>query len=118
MQQMRFGDELKFQFNTDYLDFDIPAFSVYTMVENAVDHGIKGQCQGGVVTISTAKTEGFVLLTIADTGAGFDTTLPIKETSVGVRNTRKRLALMNNATLNIESGIGQGTIVTVTIPVN
>ncbi|WP_409967749.1 histidine kinase [Bengtsoniella intestinalis] len=116
MQQMRFGDELKFQFDTEYLDFDIPAFSVYTLVENAVIHGIRKQNNGGMITISTVKTGGVILVTIADTGAGFDTTLPIKETSVGVRNTKNRLALMNNATLNIESDIGCGTTVTVTIP--
>lgn len=116
MQQLRFGDELKFQINMQYTEFDIPAFSLYTIVENAVVHGIKKQNHGGMVTISSEKTAEFIQITIADTGAGFDTTLPIKESSLGVRNTRNRLALMKNATLDIESSIGMGTTVRVTIP--
>ncbi len=116
IQQMRFGDELRFNFDTEYRDFDVPAFSIYTIVENAIVHGIRGQHQSGVIIISTEKTDGFIQVTVADTGVGFDTTQPIKSSSVGMSNTKERFTLMKNATLSIESSIGVGTTVTVMIP--
>lgn len=116
LQKMRFGDSLTFSIETEYIDFEVPPFSVYTLVENSIIHGIPRTKQGGTLTISTKKNADSIQLIIADDGAGFDTTKPAKSTSIGLSNTKKRFEIMANATCSIDSCIGAGTTVTVTIP--
>ncbi|MFI3238711.1 MAG: histidine kinase [Lachnospiraceae bacterium] len=117
IQQIRLGSKLKFSFATDFLDFEIPPFTVHTIVENAVKHGIFSSEKGGEVTISTKKDGDIVKLLIVDTGVGFDTSSPTKETSIGISNTKRRLEIMRNASIEISSIIGVGTIVMIKIPI-
>ena len=52
-----------------------------------------------------------------DDGVGFDTSVLLDERKhVGIRNIRGRLKAMVNGTLQIESTIGVGTKVVITIP--
>lgn len=116
LQQIRFEDRLKFTIDADFLDFEVPPFVIHTLVENAIIHGIRGQSQGGTVSISTKRNGNVIQLIVADTGAGFDITSPIKTESVGLQNIEKRLKIMVNGTLSISSRIGEGTTAIVEIP--
>ena len=54
---------------------------------------------------------------MVDDGAGFDTEAWIDDRKhVGLRNIRERLRAMVNGTLEIESTVGVGTKVLITIP--
>lgn len=116
IQQMRFGTTVQFAFHVDYSQVDVPPFSLYTLVENAVVHGINTKEDGGTVTISSKQVGEYIQLVVADDGVGFDTSLPMKDTSVGLSNTRKRLELMKNATLTVDSQVGVGTTAVICIP--
>ncbi len=117
IQQMRVGERLNFSVETEFLDFEIPPFAVHTLVENAVIHGIMKRGEGGEITISTRREGDNVQVIIVDTGVGFDVTKPIKESSVGMENTKKRLEIMSNGTITINSTIGVGTTVVIAIPI-
>ena len=56
-------------------------------------------------------------ISVIDDGVGFDTSVLIDERKhVGLRNIRERLKVMVNGKLEIESTVGVGTKVLVTIP--
>ncbi len=119
IQSKRFGDGITMEYDIQSTDFDVPPFSIQTLVENAVHHGFKsGQIDNGRIRISTKKDGNRRIVTIEDNGAGFD----IKEmqkkekNSVGITNTRNRVEIMCNGELKIESEIGKGTRATIVIP--
>ena len=88
------------------------------IVENAVKHGTSKKRGGGKVTISTCEDKDNYIITVSDTGCGFDPTVPKNDGKrhVGIENVRQRLANMCAGTLNIESTVGIGTVATIRIP--
>ena len=63
------------------------------------------------------ETDTHYCVTVEDDGAGFDTCVLLDERKhVGIRNIRGRLEAMVNGTLKIESAVGVGTKVLITIP--
>jgi signal transduction histidine kinase len=63
------------------------------------------------------ETDKDYCISVADDGIGFDTGVLIDERHhLGLRNIRERLKVMVNGKLEIESVIGVGTKVLITIP--
>ena len=98
-------------------DFKLPPLTVEPLVENAVKHGVTKKRGGGSVTVSTRRTDECVLVTVADTGVGFDpnTYMEDGKSHVGIRNVRERLQNMVGGSLSIPSS-ENGTVAVVTIP--
>lgn len=117
IQQIRFGDKLKFSFDTEYVDFEIPPFVVHTFVENSVLHGIKPKPQGGTIMISVKRENDIAKIIISDTGMGFDINNKTKKTSLGVSNAKRRLEIMRNGSIDISSNVGEGTTVEINVPI-
>ena len=98
-------------------DFKLPPLTIETLVENAVKHGVTKKRGGGSVSVSTRRTEAGVLVTVSDTGIGFDPETYDRDGKphVGIRNVRKRLQHMVGGTLTITSS-ENGTVAVVSIP--
>ena len=94
----------------------IPPLILQPVVENAIKHGISKKQSAGTIILRTYATDRDIVITVEDDGVGFDVRELLKEKSVGIRNIRFRLHHLVNGTLDIESEIGKGTIVTITIP--
>jgi sensor histidine kinase YesM len=119
IQQKRFDKILNVQYQIRDTEFDVPPFSIQTLVENALHHGINdGQLAGGSVIISTEKIKNKHIVTVEDNGNGFDTAVLDQEDHhhIGINNTRERVAAMCDGTMSIESAPGKGTKVTMVIP--
>ncbi len=120
MQQKRFGDSIRYEFDIQDSNFDIPPFAVQTIVENAIEHGLRPiGAENGIVRIKTYQKGKMHIVEISDNGAGFDTHDLDDETQtehIGIRNTKKRLRLMCGGTMKIDSVIDQGTTVTIMVP--
>lgn len=120
LQKMRFEDQLCVV--TDYRDrgFFLPPFSLQTLVENAIEHGIRGTRDGsGTIWIRSYETDGFHVIEVKDNGAGMppeDTGEPGECSHVGLKNIRKRLEVMCRGTLTIQSEAGKGSVATIRIP--
>ena len=108
----------------------MPRLSLQPLVENALNHGLKNKAGRKVVHIC-GKLDGVnLLLTVADNGVGMDAeamnrSLERNEprhsasgNSIGLHNINSRLKLLHGEQygLIIESVLGQGTRVTMTIP--
>lgn len=119
IQSKRFGDEIEIVYEINDTDFDVPPFSIQTLVENAVHHGLKdGQREKGFIRISTEKDRKKHIVMVEDNGEGFDASEMKKDSSnsVGINNTRNRIEIMCKGELIVESGPEQGTRVKMIIP--
>ena len=117
IEKVRFDDELQITFDLPVTNFKLPVLTVQPIVENAVKHGTSKKEGISTLCISTRETDNCYEIEIRDTGAGFDTNLPIDEHKhVGISNIRQRLKHLCNGTLTIESTIGEGTTAIIQIP--
>ena len=108
---------MTFMFEMNSEDFHIPALTIQPIVENAIKHGLMKLKKGGTIHVISYETETDYCVLVEDDGVGFDTSLMIDERAhVGLRNIRERLKAMVNGTIDIESTVGVGTKVLVTIP--
>ena len=116
IEMIRFPS-IRIEYDTEDVDFLLPALTVQPIVENAIRHGVRGKAEG-VVRISTRKINGFHEIGITDNGCGFDTEAAEKAegSHIGIRSVRERLAGMCGGTMTVESRIGAGTRVTIRIP--
>ena len=130
LQSLRFPDEIEMLYDIEYTAFIIPMLTLQPIVENAVTHGIRESESGkGKVTLAVRKTDAYITIIVADTGRGFDAKIiendagfqsgqndEPKRSHIGIRNVKRRIETMTGGTLTIESAIGEGTSVTITLP--
>ena len=116
IENVRFPD-MTFSFEMNSEDFCIPALTIQPIVENAIKHGLMKLPKGGTIHVVSYETDNHYCVSVADDGAGFDTSELLDERKhVGIRNIRGRLKAMVGGTLEIESTVGVGTKVLITIP--
>lgn len=121
IELLRFEDRLHIIYDINCTDFDIPALSIQPMVENAIKHGVTKTPAGGTVTIASHEDDDFYIVTVTDTGIGFDKDNPNysdegSRSHLGIQNVANRLKAMVNASFDIQSKPGDGTRVTIKIP--
>lgn len=99
-------------------DFRLPALTIQPLVENAIRHGVRGR-DDGIVDITVRREENAHVIIIADNGVGFDVNKPgdDKEQHIGMENVKARIGQMCGGTMTVESCVGEGTTVTLRIPV-
>lgn len=117
LEQIRFRGKLSVVYDVEITNFALPTLTVEPLVENAVKHGVTKRRSGGVVTISTRKTKEGYVITVSDTGVGFDPEHYMEDGKphIGIRNVRERLERMVGGSLSITS-TPEGTVAVVTIP--
>lgn len=126
IEQSRFGNKLEVIWDLDDTSSDhpVPAFSVQTLVENAVKHGIEKKREGGSVTITASRTPGEVTVTVSDTGVGMSEAVMSENGKaddyfgIGLRNVSSRMEQLYKEVglLEIASVPGEGTTVTLRFP--
>ena len=125
IEKMRFGDRLSVEYNCAETDFEIIPLSIQPLVENAVRHGVFNRgAAGGKVTVSTTGGDGCIIVCVEDDGVGFDYKKTMQEVRDGTRDSNGLanliflFATLMRAEVSVDSKIGSGTKVTVTIPTN
>ena len=118
LEKMRFEEDLCVEYDIEAEEFRLPALTIQPLVENAVKHGIIPKKGGGTVTLTTREESGCYRIIIADDGVGFVPGIKKEDgkSHVGIRNVRQRLREMCRAELDIESVLGKGTKMTITLP--
>lgn len=89
---------------------------LYRITQEAIHNAVK-YSKSEKIKVEMAENEGSIRLTIADNGIGFD--LPTIRKSLGgsgLKNMQTRAELLNG-TCKIQSKIGKGTSIIVTIPI-
>lgn len=135
IQNMRFDDRIHVTWDLDPTAENCQVIKIILqpLIENAVIHGIfEKPSKSGNLSITTLRSDDGIRITIKDDGVGMDTQTILSNFTAsasgaiadttggyGVRNIHDRIKLAYGDTfgLSCESVLGQGTIVTVHIPV-
>ncbi len=89
------------------------------LVENAIRHGLEPRIEGGHIEVSARRSGDALVLTVRDSGAGFDMTEPAAGAGgFGLAQVRERIATAygGRASLALQLAPGQGTMVCITLP--
>ena len=121
MEKARFGDTLTVVTDIQDEDYELPPFTVQTLVENAIRYGIRKNPGGkGTLTIRSFSSAGSHVIEVTDDGVGFNPEVldagDDEQPHIGLSNVRERLRLMCGGTLSIHSAPGKGTQARVEIP--
>ena len=109
----RLEDSLAVDIDCPHTAFRLP-LTFQPLVENAVKHGADPELPPLHVRITTYEENGFSVITVEDTGPGFESA-PSASPMTALDNIRERLAACNS-TLEILPRPGGGTVVTVRVP--
>ena len=120
LEKVRFEEDLKIIYDIREKDFNVPALSIQPIIENAVKHGVGKKEEGGFVKLSTDRIDDYYRIIVEDDGIGFnkETYLNDGKLHIGLENVRTRLRRIVNGEIEIDSKLGEGTKVTILIPVN
>ena len=95
IQQVRFGDRLKFEKHIDEscLGLSIPPMILQPLVENSVKYGIGPKEEGGTINLVIRHQQGSVYFEVSDNGLGIyaKKVLDGSAGGVGMKNTDMRL---------------------------
>lgn len=105
LEQLRFGDKIKVQYDLKEKDFSIPSLTIQPLVENAIKHGVSVKENGGIVKIITECIDRDVIISIIDDGIGFniEKQKEDKKTHIGITNVKNRLNYLIDSDFLIES---------------
>jgi sensor histidine kinase YesM len=118
LEKIRFGEELNVVYDIKTSDFYLPILSIQPLVENAIKHGVSKRRGGGKVTISSYEDDLYYIISIIDTGVGYDLNQITSDgkSHIGIKNVKDRLESRVDGKLILESEIGVGTKAIVYIP--
>lgn len=118
LEHLRLGDRLRVSFDVPETSLDcvLPAFSLQTLVENAVRHAIAPRPEGGMLAVRAVCADGRLRVTVEDDGPGFSA--PAGEAGLGLRLLRERLAALhgNRAGVELAPRPGGGTRARLDVP--
>jgi len=132
IQKYRFEDEFESSVMVDEAAKSclLPKLIIQPVVENACVHGVESISQNRRIEICITVIDGQMLISVSDNGIGIDEPqlMKLKEMlkggeklthSVGLYNVYQRLNLYygKGFTMNVQSQEGQGTKITIGIPV-
>ena len=116
---VRMGPRLRYTLNLppELAHLTMPPLLLQPLVENAIQHGLEPQVQGGSVTVSASYNGTCLTLNVLDTGVGFSGDA-MRDGGFGLTQVRERLATTYGpeGAIKIEYNKPIGTSASVTIP--
>lgn len=135
LQQMRFGDKIQYreQVEEDCLSLYVVHFLLQPIVENAVIYGMEQQAKPGTILVKAFTKSDRLWIIVEDNGKGMapdvledvrsrlirEDTEPTSE-HIGLSNVHDRIRLYfgEQYGITIDSRLGEGTRVTVCLPIS
>lgn len=120
LEQARFGNKLKVQYQIEVNDILVPPLILQPLVENAFIHGLREKEEGGIVTVyAIHKGSGVVRLGVRDDGVGLQAERSKSEErqGIGIANINRRLARLYHTRLVYTVPEGGGCEVYMEVPI-
>lgn len=117
LYNLRAEKPFRILFNIEEYEYQVPYFSLQPLLENAIRYSGVNEMEEGYIQIDSTKEDDHYVLVFKDNGKGFNPS-EIKSRSVGLRNVESRLRLLLGASMKIDSKVGEGTKITLLIPVD
>ncbi|MFQ6602704.1 sensor histidine kinase [Flavobacterium sp. C3NV] len=101
LEKIRFEDRLQIKIETsvDLSKRLILPFSIQSLVENAIKHGIEKRKSGGFITVKVELENDFIKITVQNSGKLSN---EIKNSGIGLSNLKERLLLQYNGNASFE----------------
>jgi two-component system sensor histidine kinase YesM len=120
IQKVRYGDKINvhIEIEEEMLYKKMIKFILQPLVENAIYHGLEPKEENGNLYISGYLRDNRMIFVIRDDGIGFDSEVVLSDgRGIGIRNVDERIKLYYGSDygLQIESKIGVGTQITITL---
>lgn len=115
LENFRSGKRLNLLYDIEYTDFYLPILSLQPLIENAVKYAGTHNKPDGYIQIRSYENDGDIVVEVSDNGIGFDKS-KVCEKSTGIYNVTERLKYSVAAKIDIQTQLGEGTIVTINIP--
>jgi LytS/YehU family sensor histidine kinase len=126
IESLRFGSRLKVEQAIDpgLSEALVPPFSIQPLVENSVQHGLQSTPAAGQLTLVVRRVEEWLETSVSDDGMGVPAA-EVEKVFFGMRPRVHALRLLRRRLqglfgrsfrLAVESEVGQGTTVTLRIP--
>ena len=113
--QNRTGIQIRFESSVEKVDLDNgQATAVFRILQEALTN-IQRHAQATKVTITVNQDSAQFFLTVEDNGKGFSKDQGLDRKSLGLLGMRERAHLVGGE-INVESGEGKGTKITVQVP--
>lgn len=133
IQKIRYKDKLNYVIHVDesLYAIEVPKLILQPLVENAIYHGVKAKRGGGTITITGVPEGENLVFTVQDNGAGMpqekveelnrrmsERSVLDEQKSFGLFYIRERIQLCygKGYGVHVESTLGEGTRVTITLP--
>lgn len=133
IQKIRYKDKLNNVIHVDesLYAIEVPKLILQPLVENAIYHGVKAKRGGGTITITGVPEGENLVFTVQDNGAGMpqekveelnrrmsERSVLDEQKSFGLFYIRERIQLCYGTGygVHVESALGEGTRVTITLP--
>jgi uncharacterized protein YhbP (UPF0306 family) len=127
LERLRFGDKFEYAVEIDKnvdLSVHLPNMMLHTWAENAVKHGFASLQSGGFLTIKAGQSGDFVVVSVADNGAGRQTAAAnknVRSTKQGLSILEKQIEIYNRFNkekikLSVED-LEQGTRFSIEVPI-
>jgi signal transduction histidine kinase len=123
LEQLRLGPRLRVHWDIqpDAEDVPVPPLTLQPLVENAVEHGLAPQVQGGDLHIAARVDADALHLSVRDNGAGCVWPLPAdpqRRRGVGLSALQRRFELSHDgrARFDVSTAPGAGFAVAITLP--
>lgn len=124
LEKMRFGENIIFHMHIEETDFMLPILSLQSLVNNAIVHGLRKGKRKGNVSIRSFRTSSEYIVQVIDDGIGFDAE-PYKKVQNnkemelgGLHRVKCQIEEMIGGSIEVNSIIGEGTVITLHIPEN
>lgn len=101
LEKIRFEERLQIKIETslDLSQHLILPFSIQSLVENAIKHGIEKRKSGGFITVKIDMKNDFIKITVQNSGKLND---EVKDSGIGLQNLKERLLLQYNGNASFE----------------
>lgn len=120
IEKIRYNSRLEILYDLEEgIDILLPALTLQPLAENAVHHGIQNSRDKVTVEISIKRTpDNRVAIKITDNGPGIpkekrEELMTGRNNRIGLSNVIRKIKLMKNADILLESSAGEGTCITI-----
>ena len=117
LEKIRFEERLQIKIDTsaNISQYLMLPFSIQSLVENAIKHGIEKRKTGGFITVKIETKDDFIKITVQNTGK---LNREVQNSGIGLRNLKERLLLQynGNASFEIKELEDETVLATILIP--